>query len=41
VKVIHDVRWTSTACPDHTRTKDGVSCDMWLGGLLKHYRRAA
>jgi putative transposase len=27
--------------PEETRTKDGVACDMWLGGLLKHYRRAA
>jgi transposase InsO family protein len=27
--------------PEETRTKEGVACDMWLGGLLKHYRRAA
>ncbi|MHC4506408.1 MAG: hypothetical protein ACYTFI_24195 [Planctomycetota bacterium] len=27
--------------PEETRTKHGVACDMWLGGLLKHYRRAA
>ena len=27
--------------PEETRTKDGVACDVWLGGLLRHYRRAA
>jgi hypothetical protein len=27
--------------PEGTRTKDGVDCDMWLGKLLRHYRRAA
>lgn len=27
--------------PEATETKDGVACDSWLGGLLKHYRRAA
>ncbi|MHC4253558.1 MAG: integrase core domain-containing protein [Planctomycetota bacterium] len=27
--------------PEDTRTQDGVACDMWLGGLLRHHRRAA
>ena len=27
--------------PGETKTKEGVACDMWLSGPLKHYRRAA
>lgn len=27
--------------PEKTETREGVACDMWLGGLLRHYRRAA
>ncbi len=26
---------------EKTETRDGVACDVWLGGVLKHYRRAA
>jgi putative transposase len=27
--------------PDDTSVKDGIACDHWLGGLLKHYRKVA
>jgi putative transposase len=27
--------------PEETDIKDGVACDQWLGGLLKHYRKVA
>jgi putative transposase len=27
--------------PEDTEVEDDIACDMWLGGLLKHYRRAA
>jgi len=27
--------------PEFTEEKDGVVCEAWLGGLLRHYRRAA
>ena len=29
------------APPEFTEEKDGVVCEAWLGGLLRHYRRAA
>ena len=27
--------------PERTCVKEGVACDQWLGGLLKHYRKVA
>jgi putative transposase len=27
--------------PESVEEKDGVVCDVWLGGLLRHYRKAA
>ena len=27
--------------PEDTEVEDDIACDMWLGGLLKHYRKAA
>ena len=36
-EVVGDKRPT----PEAVEEKDGVVCEAWLGGLLRHYRRAA